>query len=80
MDTLNLTELKIGQAGQVRELSGDSDLCHRLQEMGLTRGTAVELVRLAPLGDPLDLRVRGYHLSLRRKEAEAVKVAPEENR
>jgi len=48
----------------------------RLLEMGLLPGTAVEVVRLAPLGDPMDLRVRGFHLSLRRAEAAHVVVEP----
>jgi ferrous iron transport protein A len=48
----------------------------RLLEMGLLVGTAVELVRFAPLGDPVEIKIRGYHLSLRRHEAEQVLVQP----
>ena len=48
----------------------------RLLEMGLLVGTPVELVRFAPLGDPVELKVRGYHLSLRRHEADLVLVLP----
>lgn len=47
---------------------------HRLLEMGLTRGTSVELIRFAPMGDPLEVRVKGYRLSLRKSEAESVIV------
>lgn len=49
----------------------------RLQEMGLIRGAPVQFVRVAPLGDPIEIKVRGYHLSLRRQEAEAVIVDAE---
>ncbi|MDT0632695.1 FeoA family protein [Rubrivirga sp. S365] len=48
----------------------------RLLEMGLVPGTTVEVVRLAPLGDPMDLRVRGFHLSVRKQEAAHVIVTP----
>jgi Fe2+ transport system protein FeoA len=48
----------------------------RLREMGLLAGTRVSLVRLAPLGDPLEIRLRGYHLTLRKSEAEHVLVDP----
>lgn len=52
----------------------DETVPGRLLEMGLLPGTPVEVVRLAPLGDPMDVRVRGYHLSLRRHEARLVLV------
>jgi Fe2+ transport system protein FeoA len=48
----------------------------RLLEMGLTEGIEFQIVRLAPLGDPIDVKVRGYHLSLRRKEAGGIRVKP----
>jgi Fe2+ transport system protein FeoA len=47
----------------------------RLFEMGLTMGAEVELVRFAPMGDPIDIKVRGYHLSLRKREAAGIRVA-----
>ena len=46
----------------------------RLLEMGLLPGTVVEVIRLAPLGDPIDLKVRGYHLSIRKHEAEQIQI------
>ncbi len=57
------------QAPEVRE---------RLMEMGLTKGTTIEVIRSAPLGDPMEIEVRGYRLSLRRKEASAVIICREE--
>ena len=74
MPDLSLTELKPGQSGRVQRIEGDPSVRRRLQEMGLIRGTPVQFVRVAPLGDPIEIRVRGYHLSLRRQEAEAVIV------
>jgi len=57
-------------------LHGTAALRQHLLEMGFTKGTIVEFVRQAPLGDPVDLRLRGYRLSLRRQEAAAVMVVP----
>ena len=69
--------LKPGQHGVVVRLQGDAGLRHQLLEMGFTKGTVVEFIRRAPLGDPIDLRLRGYHLSLRHDEANAVVVKPQ---
>jgi ferrous iron transport protein A len=67
-----VADLKPGQTGMVVAYSGASPTSQRLMEMGLTRGVIVRLVRTAPLGDPIELSVRGYRLSLRRAEAAAV--------
>ncbi len=72
--------LKPGQQGVVVRLQGDAGLKHQLLEMGFTKGTVVEFIRRAPLGDPIDLRLRGYHLSLRHEEASAVVVMPQSAR
>lgn len=74
MSEVPLAQLAPGEAGRVLRVEGDPSVRHRLQEMGLIRGTEVRFVRAAPLGDPIEIRVRGYSLSLRRKEAEAVLV------
>ena len=71
---MTLSRLEIGQRGRVTHLSAESDVRHRLMEMGLMRGATVELVRFAPLGDPMDIEVRGYHLSLRKADAAHVQV------
>ena len=71
-----ITQLKPGRKGVVVRLDGDSGLRQHLLEMGFTKGTEVEFLRQAPLGDPIDLRLRGYRLSLRRVEASAVIVDP----
>ncbi|MDD3088761.1 MAG: FeoA domain-containing protein, partial [Candidatus Omnitrophica bacterium] len=66
--------LKVGQAGKVKQVKGDDLLRRRLLDMGLTPGTEMEVLKVAPLGDPVDIKVRGYHLSLRKEEAAAVSV------
>jgi ferrous iron transport protein A len=69
-----LGDLEPGQAGEVVRLDGESGLRHQLLEMGFTTGVVVEVLRRAPLGDPMDIRLRGYRLSLRRLESQAVIV------
>jgi ferrous iron transport protein A len=71
---MTLDELPLGQKAAVAKLTGAGPLRRRLMEMGLTPGAAVEAIRRAPLGDPLDVKVRGYHLSLRKSEAAAIEV------
>lgn len=71
-----LTSLSPGAKGVVTEIRIPPEHRARLLEMGLLVGTPVELVRFAPLGDPVEIKMRGYNLSLRRHEAELVMVAP----
>jgi Fe2+ transport system protein FeoA len=72
---MTLIDLKPGQRGTVVGWS-PRGLPSRILEMGLLPGTLIELVRFAPLGDPIDFKIRGYHLSLRKREAELVLVDP----
>jgi ferrous iron transport protein A len=72
--TQPLTALKVGSTGVVSEVKVPAEHRGRLLEMGLLVGTPVELVRFAPLGDPLEIKVRGYHLTLRKHEAEQIFV------
>lgn len=69
-----LDSLQPGETTTVLAMNGDAEATHRLMEMGLLPGTPLRLVRFAPLGDPLEIEVRGYHLSLRRAEASAIVV------
>lgn len=71
-----LSSLPIGSRATVLELHLPPAARARLMEMGLLAGTAVELVRFAPLGDPVEIKVRGYNLSLRKHEAELIRVRP----
>ncbi len=78
MGVKKLSELSPGDRGRVVEIAGGGPLAERLAAMGITVGAEVEVVRRAPLGDPVDFRVRGYHLSLRKREAELVRVETED--
>jgi ferrous iron transport protein A len=69
-----LSDLSPGDRGRVTKMGGEPEALRRLMEMGLMRGTAVEVVRRAPLGDPLEVKVRGFMLTLRRSEAEHIEV------
>ena len=71
-----LTALPVGTAATVAEIKVPPEHRGRLLEMGLLVGTAVELVRFAPLGDPVEIKVRGYHLTLRKNEADLIFVQP----
>lgn len=73
---IKLSELAVGASAVVREFPKTGPAFIRLREMGLLAGTPVTLVRTAPLGDPLEIKIRGYHLTLRKDEAEHVLVAP----
>jgi ferrous iron transport protein A len=71
---LTLSQLAIGASAIVREIPKQGTTFLRLREMGLLPGTTVILIRTAPLGDPLEIKVRGYHLTLRKSEAEHIAV------
>jgi Fe2+ transport system protein FeoA len=74
IETQTLTSLAPGSRGVIAEIKVPGEQRGRLLEMGVLVGTTVELVRFAPLGDPVEIKVRGYHLSLRRHEAELILV------
>ena len=69
-----LSDLPVGGEGVVEEICEGARGALQLREMGILPGTRVQLVRVAPLGDPLEILVRGYHLSIRSAEAEQVLV------
>lgn len=69
-----LAELKIGSRGRVSKIEGQDDVSLRLLEMGLTPGVEFTLIGTAPLGDPLEVAVRGYRLSVRKSEAQRVEI------
>ncbi len=71
-----LTSLPMGGAGTVTEIKVPAEQRSRLLEMGLLVGTPVQLIRFAPLGDPVEIKVRGYNLTLRRHDAELILVQP----
>ncbi|MGB5547974.1 MAG: FeoA family protein [Polyangiales bacterium] len=73
----SLVDLPLGQHAKIVSIDCERRLSRRLMEMGLLPGTRVRLVRVAPFGDPVELRVRNYSLSLRRAEAAKIAVRPE---
>lgn len=74
MSTVTLDSLKAGESGRISSISGVGEIRRRLMEMGLLPGSTIKVVRYAPLGDPIDVEIRGYHLSLRRSEASQVSL------
>jgi ferrous iron transport protein A len=76
MNNVSLDRLKPGEKGTVDRIQATAiHIRQRLMEMGLTKGTIVEIIRFAPLGDPIEISVRGYRLSLRREEAQSILLA-----
>ena len=69
-----LKEVKIGESATIRRLHGEGALKRRIMDMGLTKGTLVYVRKVAPLGDPMELTVRGYELSVRKSDAENIEV------
>ena len=70
----DLASIQVGASAAVARIDRIDDIAMRLMEMGLTPGVAVQVISTAPLGDPIEVEVRGYRLSLRRSEAARVKV------
>jgi ferrous iron transport protein A len=73
----SLLDLPLGEHAEIASVDCGRRLSRRLMEMGLLPGTRVRVVRVAPLGDPIELRVRNYSLSVRRAEAAKIAVRPE---
>ena len=69
-----LKEAKIGQAVKVVKLHGEGAVKRRIMDMGLTKGTEVYIRKVAPLGDPVEVTVRGYELSIRKADAEMIEI------
>ena len=69
-----LREAKVGQTVQVVKLHGEGAVKRRIMDMGITRGTQVFVRKVAPLGDPMEVTVRGYELSLRKADTEMIEV------
>lgn len=71
---MTLKDMKPGQSGQVVSIGERGPLKRRIMDMGITPGTAVKVIKTAPLGDPVEINVRGYELSLRKEEAARIEV------
>lgn len=71
---MTLNEVPVGKSVQVEKINCQGALKRRIMDMGITKGVDVRLVRVAPLGDPIEVRVRGYELSLRKEDAGLIEV------
>ena len=71
---MTLRDAKIGDTVTVKKLTGEGAVRRRIMDMGLTKGTPVTVRKLAPLGDPIEITVRGYELSIRKADAEMVEI------
>ena len=69
-----LRDAKIGEAVTVVKLHGEGAIKRRIMDMGITKGVTIRIRKVAPLGDPLELTVRGYELSLRKADAEMIEI------
>lgn len=70
-----LKDVKCGQTVSVTRLTGEGPLKRRIMDMGITKGTQILVRKVAPLGDPVEVNVRGYELSIRKSEAENIEIA-----
>lgn len=74
---MTLFELAVGESARIKEVNGEKKLVRRLFDMGLTPGVEVYLRKKAPLGDPIELTLRGYELSIRKAEAKSIVIEEE---
>lgn len=71
---MTLKDAKIGSTVKITKINGEGAIKRRIMDMGLTKGCTVYIRKVAPLGDPLELTIRGYELSLRKADAEMIEV------
>ena len=76
---MKLNELEIGKKAKIISVAGEGQLRHHILDMGLIPGTVVTLVKYAPMGDPMELLVRGYELTLRVDDAKLIGIEPVSN-
>lgn len=72
--TATLDQLTPGQSARVRKIRGEGAVRRRLMDMGVTNGTEITVIKVSPMGDPVEYSLRGYRLSLRRSEAQMIEV------
>ena len=73
---MTLNDIEVGKSCMVERLNDEGEIRRRIMDMGITKGAEIRVEKVAPLGDPIDLTVRGYHLSLRRSDAANIEVIP----
>lgn len=72
--THTLDQLEPGQIARVKRIGGDKPVRRRIMDMGVTSGVEIEMIKAAPMGDPIEYKVRGYRLSLRKSEAQTIEI------
>ncbi len=80
MAIIKLREMKLNQEGIIREIEGKGDLTRKIRDMGIVPGTEITVIGRAPLKDPVALRLKGFTLTLRNKEADFITVETEESK
>ena len=71
---MTLKDIKVGRRARVLKVSGEGAIRRRIMDMGITRGVEVRVRKVAPLGDPMEIHVRGYELSIRRDDAQMIEI------
>ncbi len=71
---MNLNEVKPRSKCRIIKINGSGNISGRLRDMGCTSGAEIKVIKIAPLGDPIDIMIKGYHLTLRKNEAKDIKV------
>lgn len=71
---MTLRDLAVGQSGIIRKNATSGALKQRFMDMGITKGTLVKVLKIAPLGDPIEIEIRDYHLSIRKSDAQKIEV------
>ena len=74
---MTLKDVRVGNCAKVKKLYGEGPTRRRIMDMGITKGVEIYVRKLAPLGDPIEIRVRGYELTLRKSDAEMIEVFDE---
>ena len=71
---MTVKDLKIGESGEVEKLSGDKVLKRRMMDMGITRGTNIMVTKFSPLGNPIEIKVRDYQITIRKENAATIEL------
>lgn len=71
---MTLRDLKTGQSGRILKNNTSGALKQRFMDMGLTKGVLVKVLKIAPLGDPIEIEIRGYNLSIRKNDAQKIEI------
>ncbi|MGF0039416.1 FeoA family protein [Peptoniphilaceae bacterium SGI.131] len=74
MERITLDKAELGQSVKVSKINGSPMIKRRIMDMGITKNTQIDVIKYAPLGDPIEVRVRGYQLSIRKNDAQNIEV------